>query len=316
MVFNTSAQKLTAAQGNIKNIVVTTDFSESSDFAISMAIKIAEATQAKLTILHVVQKDFFDIGKILEKIAPKEMLQNPAEYSEILMLEKIRSLLRHKLNIDYAILSKGKPAVKILQYTRKNEVDLLVMGAHGRRYTRDLFVGTTAEFIAKETRCPVLIVKNPPRKLYHKILVPVDYSERSKQALSYAIRVFPNSSKTIIHVGDYEYEDILKREENGDSVRKSILIKMRKAILLYLNNKMKNFIKEYANKLGKYTCKVMVGYPGPTILKEAEKLNSDLIVMGTQGHVRHYFLFVGVIVNWIMSESGKDVLLVPPKVNK
>lgn len=149
-------------KGRIKNILVATDFSETSDFAISRAVEIAKENKADLTIIHVVQKEFLD--RILETIIPKDILQTPEEYTSTLILEKINSLSHHKINIDHVIISNGKPAVKILQFASKNKIDLLIMGAHGKYSTRDSFVGTTAEYIAERTRCPVLIVKNLPRK--------------------------------------------------------------------------------------------------------------------------------------------------------
>lgn len=169
-------------QRKIKHILVATDFSETSDFAISRAVEIAKATKANLTMIHVVQREFLD--KVLETIIPKDILQTPEEYTSTLIIEKIHALSPHKINIDHVIISKGKPAFKILQFARRNKIDLLIMGAHGKYSIRDSFVGTTAEYIAERTPCPVLIVKNLPRKPYHKILVPVDFSDASKNALN------------------------------------------------------------------------------------------------------------------------------------
>lgn len=301
-------------KNKIKNILVATDFSETADFAISRAIKIAKATGANLTIIHVIQKEFFD--KFLESIIPKEILQTAEEYTTILIEEKIHSLLRHKVNINYTILSKGKPIVKILQYARKNKIDLLVIGAHGKYSIRDSFVGTTAEYIAAKTQCPVLIVKNSPRKPYKKILVPVDFSKVSKKALNYSVQLFPTINKRLLHVGDHEYEELLKREEKEEQVPRNKITKIRKAILLYLNNKMKKFIKGYSKKLNKHPYHITFGYPAPTIIKEAQKRNQDLIVMGTQGHGILHYRFIGSVANWVLTEIDKDILLVPPRRNK
>ena len=59
----------------IKNILVATDFSETSDFAISRAVEIAKTTKANLTMIHVVQREFLD--KVLETVIPKDILQTP-----------------------------------------------------------------------------------------------------------------------------------------------------------------------------------------------------------------------------------------------
>lgn len=296
----------------LKNILVATDFSETSEFAISRAIEIAKKTKANITMIHVIQKVYFD--KFLETIISKDILQTAEEYVTTLFLEKIRSLSRYKININYVIISKGKPAVKILQYTRKNKIDLLIMGAHGKYSIRDTFVGTTAEYIAQRTTCPVLIVKNLPNKPYRKILVPVDFSSTSKTAFNYSLQLFSNTNIRLIHVGDYEYEDLLKKEEKEEPIPKNKIIKMRKAILFYLDDKMKKFIKGHNKQLDKNPYHIQLGYPGPSIINESRKTNCGLIIMGTQGHGRLYYLFIGSVANWVLTETDKDILLVPPRI--
>lgn len=302
-------------KGIIKHILVATDLSETSDFALTRAIEIAKMTNANITLLHIVQKNHFDnaLDNILKKILPKSLWLETEEYKEELVQEKIRSASKEKININYAIIATGKPPIKIMQYARKNKVDLLIMGAHGEYSIRDSFVGTTAEYVAKKTKCPVLIVKNHPKKAYKKILVPVDFSIPSKKALNYSLQLFPSSSLKLIHVGDYQYEDLLNKEKINQEISKNKLNKIRKSIIFYLENKMKKFIKGHGKHLNKHPYSIMLGYPGPTILNEAKKFNPDLIIMGTQGHGRIHYLFIGSVASWVLAETNNDVLLVPPK---
>ena len=298
----------------IRNIVVATDFSETSDFAISRAIEVAKSTNASLTILHVVEKGYFD--HFLEEIIPKEILQTPTEYATTLIQEKIYTLLRHKLQINYAVISQGKPAVKILQYAKKNKIDLLVIGAHGKHSMRDSFVGTTAEYISERTKYPVLITKSNHTKPYQKVLVPVDFSDVSKAALNYAIQLFPNSSMRLIHVGDHEFEHLLMEEDKKGEIQANKIIKMRKAILFYLESKMKKFISRCKRKFNKSSYHIVLGYPGPNIIKESMGKKCDLVVMGTQGHGTPHYRFIGSVASWVITEGDKDILLIPPKGTK
>jgi hypothetical protein len=186
------------------------------------------------------------------------------------------------------------------------------MGAHGKYTIRDTFIGTTAEYVIKKTTCPVLIVKNLPNKTYKKIILPVDFSNPSKNALNFSLQFFPTPSLKLIHVGDYQYEELLKKETNSQEMSKNKINKIRKAILFYLDNKMKTFIKGHGKQLNKHPYSIMLGYPGPTILNEVKKFNPDLIIMGTQGHGRIHYLFIGSVANRVLTETNKDILLVPP----
>ena len=294
----------------IKNITVATDFSEFSDFAIARAVEIAKETHSTLTIIHVAQEDALDT--IAKFIMPKEVLQTPKEYATTLIQEKIYTLLRHKIKIEYAVISKGKPALKLLHYIKKHKTDLLVIGAHGSYSIRDTFVGTTAEYIAQHTECPVLIIKRSSSKPYKSILAPVDFSTASKRALTYAAQLFPTSKIRLIHVGDHEFEHLLTNETNKGYIRTSKIAKIRKAILFYLESKMKTFLGKSRMKLGNPSYKIMLGYPAATILKESSQKNFTLIVMGTQGHGKAHYNYIGSVASWVLSETDQDILLVPP----
>lgn len=306
------------ASSKIKNILVTIDFSKNSDLAISRAIHLAKTTNAKLTIMHVVQRKSTDnfLDSTLKNLFPKALWLSTEEHRAILLQEKIDSLPHHGVEISSVLITKGKPNVKILQFAKKNKFDLLVIGAHGKYSLRDTFVGTTAEYIARKTTCPVLIIKNQLSNRFGKILIPTDFSKVSKRALDYASYLFPKGTFRLLHVGDYHFENLLIKEEKKREIPKNTIAKIRKAILFYLNNKMKLFSKGYNKKLGKFTSDIVFGYPGPSIIKAAKSSNSDVIVMGTQGHGKHHYLSIGSVAQWVLTDCDKDILLVPPKSRK
>lgn len=298
----------------LNKILLATDFSRASDVALSKAIELAKINNAELTILHVVEKKNIDeeLDWFLGKILPKGLWLTTEEYYLNLLQMKIYSLDNQKLNINKKLISKGKPAEKILQYAKREKFDLLVIGAHGHYSIRDSFVGTTAEYIAERTKCPLLIIKRQSNKAYRNILVPIDFSKASKNALKYAIALFPDSNIDLLHVGDYEYEELLKKGESQGNVSKPQMQKLKKAILLYLDKQMKTFIKFIRKKHQKISYFIDVGYPGPIIIKEAEKKNRDLIIMGTQGHGKLHYLSMGRVANRVLKETNKDIFLIPP----
>jgi nucleotide-binding universal stress UspA family protein len=300
----------------IKNILVAIDFSENSDFALSRAIELARKNNARLTVLHVIEKKNMDIflDNTLDKLLPKGLWLKTEEYLESRLQEKIQLFSSRGMVMDHEVIPRGKPAVKILQYAKRNKTDLLIIGAHGKYSLRDTFVGTTAEYIAERTGCPVLVVKNNPQSFYQNILVPTDFSDASRKALGLSIMLFQRAKVRMLHVGDYEYEELLKREEEEEKMSVSKLREIKKAILQYLDNRMQKFIKSFrSSKLLKAQYKIILGQPGPEIIADAQKFKHDLIVMGTRGHGRLHYLFIGGVASRVLSETDKDILLVPPK---
>lgn len=293
----------------IKRILVATDFSEHSQFAILRAMNIAKVTKARLLILHVAQKGLFD--KVIDTVLPgmKRVLISPKEYAQLQLKEQIDELPFHKLKIEKIILSGEHPAKKILNYVKNNKIDLLVMGTHGKHSIHSWFVGTTAENVAKKTICPVLIVKNEPKHDYNKLLLPVDFSIASKNAIEFTTQLFSKTDLHILHVGDQTYKDLL---ENIQDIPHGKSKTLSTEILDMLKNKMTKFIDKYQNKFIKFSCDIKLGYPGIVILNEVKKLNRDLIIMGTEGHSKFHYLWMGRVANRVLIETKKDILLVPP----
>lgn len=293
-----------------KNILVTTDFSDTSTNAVNRALQIAKAHDASVTLVHVIEKDLF--SKILGKIIPRDIIRSSEAHAKRELEGALVHFKKQYPHINYAIITKGKPALKILQFAKENKADLIVIGAHGRYSMSDSFVGTTAEYIAEHTPIPTLVVKKPSGRPYKKILVLIDFSTASKKVLKYGIHLFSQAKVRLLHVGDYEFDYLLRREAIAQNITKAKLQKLRKAIILYLEVKMDKFIKPYHPHIAKKSYDILLGYPGPTIINEANNLNTDLIIMGTKSHGKHQHMFMGSVANRILIDANKDVLLMPP----
>jgi nucleotide-binding universal stress UspA family protein len=294
----------------IKKILVATDFSEHSQLAVLRAVEIANTTKARLTILHIVKKEC--LQEIIADIIPVvgDALITPQEYATTLLEKQVEGLAKNKININYNILSGDNTAPKILKYVRDYKIDLLVIGGHGKYSIHDWFVGTTAEYIARKTQIPVLIVKRRMRKPYQKILVPIDFSLASKNALQFANQLFPRMDLQLLHVGDHQYENLLNNKNN---LPKEKIKSIQESILFLLGEKAKKFIKSCSTKLMRSSYKIKFGYPGVVIIDEAKRLNRDLVIIGTEGHSQRHYLFIGRVASRVLVEIDRDILLVPPK---
>lgn len=294
---------------SLKRILVATDFSEHSQFAILRAADLAKATKAQLIILHVAKKGFFE--KMLGEIVPnaKKVLITPEEYATSLLTKQIEKLSKNQINVKYQIISGDHPAPKILKYANDHKVDLLVLGAHGKHSIRDWFIGTTTEYVARKTKMPVLIIKKTGRKPYRNILIPIDFSSASKDALQFASQLFSKEKIQLLHVGDHEYEDLLKIKDDS---QKNKIKTIRESIMMLLNKKIKEFLDKSNLKLTNVRCDIKLGYPGMVILEEAKKQKQDLVIMGTEGHSQRHYLFIGRVANRVLIEIDRDILLVPP----
>jgi nucleotide-binding universal stress UspA family protein len=140
----------------LKNVLVATDFSESSQSAVEQARALAAAFDASLHVLHVVTEPVHEIwaGYIpgADFLGTVERLQAEARTRLDLMAS------REELASGRVVLATpwGRPSDEILKYARTHDIDLIVCGTHGRRGWDHVVMGSVAEQVVRLASCPVL----------------------------------------------------------------------------------------------------------------------------------------------------------------
>ena len=145
----------------IKNILVPVDFSDSSDFSMAFAVKLAQEYDAELHLVHVYDEVFtptdggFSSAPIPD-IPPIDMEEERARLDMVIPPKAVR--FRRQFLV-------GDPADMLVRYADENEADLVVMGTHGRTGLRRLVMGSVAEAVVRRAHCPVITVKQPVQQL-------------------------------------------------------------------------------------------------------------------------------------------------------
>ena len=149
----------------IKKILYATDLSKNASYAFSYAISLAIQHDAKISIIHVHEKITSNAEVELTtgdyesaKIKLMEILKSRiAEYDE---LEKFDGCIYTKL-VDQIIIKSGMPVESILQQTKNEDYDLVVMGTHGHGILFSTFIGSNAQKMIQQSKVPVLVVRIP-----------------------------------------------------------------------------------------------------------------------------------------------------------
>lgn len=142
-----------------KKIMLATDFSQCSEAALELAASLARDSGAKLIIVHVETIPYTaSSGDYLFPIPEPRT----GELQELLLkvLPKDRSIsVEHRLLV-------GDPADAIVQAAELEQMDLIVIGTHGRQGISRLLMGSVAESIVRAAPCPVMIVKQPLKQAH------------------------------------------------------------------------------------------------------------------------------------------------------
>lgn len=148
----------------LKTVLVPTDFSDTSEIAMRYGKALAAAFEASLHVLHVVQEPFAQpwaveaYGFSLASLQEQWMREATARVEKALSPDE-RTRYRAELT---TVL--GHPVMEILRYAESANVDLIVMGTHGRGPLGHMVMGSVAERVVRKAPCPVLTVRHPERE--------------------------------------------------------------------------------------------------------------------------------------------------------
>ena len=145
---------------NLHKILVAIDFSRDSELAISAALDVAKAGDAKLTLLHVCEPIPYSTPDVSLYVPSPEMMADLlADARGALEVRKARCSAAG-VKVETALVT-GSPAAEIVRYAAEHDFDLIVVGSHGRRGFRRLVLGSVAEAVVRTADRPVLTTHRP-----------------------------------------------------------------------------------------------------------------------------------------------------------
>lgn len=144
---------------SLKKILVPTDFSACSDAAVRYARALCEAFDAELHLLHVVQDPYTQPWAAEAFPTPLgEMLEQWQQQAR----DRLATLLPDEETARSRMATVvGSPSLEIVRYAEEQQIDLIVIGTHGRGPIGHMLLGSVAEKIVRKSPCPVLTVRQP-----------------------------------------------------------------------------------------------------------------------------------------------------------
>jgi len=152
----------------IRKILCPVDFSENSEHALDYAIAFAEANKARLQILHVMEPPVYAMPSypVVSDFAVEAVREFRKSCED--RLQELTERVRERYPDIESSLVTGTPFIEIIATAKEEDVDLLVLGTHGRTGLAHMLVGSVAEKIVRKAPCPVLTVRHPE----HEFVMP------------------------------------------------------------------------------------------------------------------------------------------------
>jgi len=288
---------------SIGKIVVATDFSMYSHRAALRAGVLAKEHGAELQLLHVLDRASV---KALQRFSQTDSNGDAALVGEA--RQRLEALAGD------IVVAGGASARCIVEIGEVNDAvlamaansDLLVLGARGMNPAKDLLLGATAERLARRAQRPLLVSKQDSRINYDSVVVPVDFSDHSLQALRYARVLAPGAVLHVLHVYDPPFAGRLTLA----GVSEEAMTSYRHSVRLEAEAEMREFLAR-APDVKDARVLVELGDPRIAIAARVGELGANLIVMGKQGRSWWSEFLLGSLARRTIELAACDVAIVP-----
>ena len=301
---------------SIQNIIVPIDFSKMSVQAIQIAKRLARRFAASIHLAHVRHSNYpVDFVAPAPPIVPFSFM--PYEHDrERSVLNELRAAAR-RCGLSSAtchVLTGGPPFDEICRLAQRIPADVVVMPTHGRTGLKHVFLGSTAERIVQHSSCPVLVTrgtalesKNSQRFRIRTILVPVDFSNCSRDGLRYAIGFAKEFGAKIILLHATYLGYIYSTE--GKAIYD--IPGLQKAARKKAERRMRELTRLVQLGGVRFEAVFTEGSPALDICAFAKDHGIDLIITSTHGLTGFQHVLIGSIAESVVRHARCSVLVVP-----
>jgi len=281
------------------HILAATDFSTRSNRALRQAGLLAQSSNAQLHLLHVVDDD-----------QPEELARMEKREAERLLAEQIESMPELLGTQARQMVVTGDPFDGILRAAADIKADLIVMGSHRKQLLLDIFIGTTIERVIRKGSFPVLMVNHEAQRRYRNVVVPVDMSDASANALRVALSTGLISDKGAMLLHAFWAMAKGKMFVAGSdqaNIDSYVASERRRAM-----DELATFLVANDLKRIRWSFRLEEGAPMEIISRVVSEMRPDLLVMGTHGRSALLKALIGSVSEEALRSLNVDILAVPP----
>ncbi len=273
----------------MKKIIVPIDFSDHSEYALKVAVKLAKKNNAEIFVLHMLE---LHEGTISES-------ETFHQEQAILFLKLAEKKFSQFLNKNYLKGIKITPIIKhykvfseINEIAKEQQVDLVIMGSHGVGGVKEYFIGSNTEKVIRHSNIPVLVIKNELKDInFDEVVFACDFSDESIDSYKKAIEILKLLSVKInlLYVNLPTEKFISTREMENKA---AIFIKKTNGSLEEINKV--NYVCDYSIEKG--------------VLNFSNAIGADLIAIITYGRRGLSHFFKGSVSEDIANHSTLPVI--------
>jgi len=288
------------------SVLAALDLSPVSDRVVGRVARLPLADRARVTLLHVLPPGLRPGERRIAERDARAVLSAEARH--------LAERLPRSVAVD-TLVRIGSPDEEIVTEAQARSVELIVMGRGGARSIRDAFLGSSAERVIRTGGFPVLAVRLAPRSDYRRPTLAADLDGPLASVVGWLLRLLPPPRPTIhaIHAfeppfGGLSYPSLsgVEMAERRGQARRAASARLARSLEDALGSMG---IPAHA---ARWRYHVVGGAPRVVVAKAVERIDTDLLALGTQGRSGLPRVFLGSVAGELLRHVASDVMVVPP----
>lgn len=291
----------------INRILCPIDFSEYSDHALRYAMKMANWYGARLHVLHVMPP--------LPPSTMSPLSEAGRQLTERNLAAVVERWREPHTDVTTEIIESAAPPARILERAEGLDVDLIVVGSHGRKGVERVLLGSVVEPLLHRSRRPVFVVPaglnlarlEHPVDFTH-IVCAVDFGAPSLAALAHAFSIAEESDAHLTLLNVIEVPPELSNPPEPPDFD---IYQVRAAAEAERLTRLRALVPEHARAFCTVETAVLEGGASRQLLRLADEQKADLIVLGVHGRHALDLAIFGSNSKDVVTRAHCPVLIVP-----
>jgi nucleotide-binding universal stress UspA family protein len=265
----------------MKRILVPCDFSLKAGKAFSSAMAIAEKNGAEIHLLHVIEIPVLHDAVLMPVLSFEEALFKELEDKANVQFQKMIGENQQDISITTKVVF-GVTSRLILDYISDKHIDLVVMGTRGATGLREMLIGSNTEKIVRNSKAPVLAVRNALKvDDVRDIVFPNTLETANQEALVLKVKALQNFFHAQLHIVWIN----TPTNFTADATTKKRLFEFAQRFML------KDFTINIYNDV----------YEESGIINFSHEINASMLAMGTHGRKGLAHLFSGSLTEDVVN---------------
>jgi nucleotide-binding universal stress UspA family protein len=284
-------------------ILVATDFSAAANNAVRRAALLAREHDARLSILHVIDRRGVDrAGNGFSPAIDPAFSVAQARVD----LRRLADELSRTFDVTADLVVKIGDPLDVL-VSESSRASLVVLGRRAGASIKDLVFGTPAGRLLDACARPVLVVKQAAEGPYRRVLAGLDFTLTSDAAALLAAELAPAADLHFTHAFHSRQDDALRRTDVPAAILRKLSAREEAGVVAQMQRRVATIgfdSRELRFAVGR-------GPSASTILNQEQTQGADVVAVGRQRRSKWLDAFLGSVSRRVLARSRGDVLVVP-----